>query len=347
MNTSTPNPTRKLLVLLILSLLVSLLIGSASAQRTLRLSYIDPQGGAWDQGAKRFAELVAERSDGQLIIETYPGSILANRNQQAEAQAVQTGTIDAVLISPIILALFIEPRFDMFSLPFLFPDLEVALATTDALKSTVDPWFEERGLHAVAIGGNGFRQVTNSERPIRSPEDMRGLRFRVAGTRLFLETFAQLGTSAITMNFGEVFTALQQGVIDGQENPLNIIESARLFEVQNHVTLWNYVFDPIFLTFNGQVWASLSPEEQEILTEAGLEAMAYQREVIFEAVERLPEELAEQGMEVYRPTPEELEAFRSAVEGVYSHPEIVGRIGADNIEMIVERVAAVREELGR
>ncbi|MDQ3397734.1 MAG: TRAP transporter substrate-binding protein DctP, partial [Deinococcota bacterium] len=186
-----------------------------------------------------------------------------------------------------------------------------------------------------------------SRRPIRSPEDMRGLKFRVAGTRLFLEIFAQLGTSAITMNFGEVFTSLQQGVIDGQENPLNIIESARLFEVQSHVTLWNYVFDPIFLTFNGQVWASLTPEEQEIITEAGLEAMDYQREVIFEDMERLPEKLAEQGMEVYRPTPEELEVFRSAVEPVYSHPDIVERIGTDNIEMILARVAAVREELGR
>jgi len=335
---------RKFLVTL---LALSLLASFALAQRTLRLSYIDPEGGVWDRGAKRFAELVEERSNGELFIQTYPGSILANRNQQAEAQAVQTGTIDAVLISPIIVALFIDPRFDMFSLPFLFPDLEVALATADALKPTTDEWFAERGLHAVAIGGNGFRQVTNSRRPIQSPEDMRGLKFRVAGTRLFLETFSQLGASAVTMNFGEVFTSLQQGVIDGQENPLNIIEAARLYEVQDHVTLWNYVFDPIFLVFNQGVWNSLSPEQQTILAEAGQEAMAYQRELVFEAVERLETELAEKGMEVYTPTPEELRAFQEAVAPVYEDAEIVGRIGQENLTMIQEEVARVSEQLGR
>lgn len=331
----------------LLLLVICLLLPASLAQRTLRLSYIDPQGGAWDAGARRFAEIVAERSDGALVVQTFPGSILANRNQQAEAQAVQTGTIDAVLISPIILALFIDGRFDMFSLPFLFPDIEVALETTDALMPTVEPWFAQRGLHVVAAGANGFRQLTNASRPVRSPEDMRGLRFRVAGTRLFLGTFEQLGTSAITMNFGEVFTSLQQGVIDGQENPLSIIDSARLFEVQRYMTLWNYVFDPIFLTFNQNVWNSLSPEQQQILTEAGLEAMEYQRQVVIEGTEALEQSLSEQGMEIYQPNAEELARFRDAVASVYEDSAIIERIGADNLRLIQETVADISAELGR
>lgn len=331
---------------LTLAVAILLLFGSAFSQRNLKLSYIDPEGGAWDAGAKRFAELVAERTDGEIIIETYPGSILANRNQQAEAQAVQSGTIDAVLISPIIVALFIDPRFDMFSMPFMFPNLDVAFHASDAVRPTTDAWFEENGLHAIALGGNGFRQVTNSVRPIHSPSDMEGLRFRVAGTRLFLQTFANLGTSAITMNFGEVFTSLQQGVIDGQENPLNIIESARLYEVQDYVTLWNYVFDPIFLVFNQATWNSLSEEHQQILEQAGEEAMAYQREVVFAALERLRTDLGEMGMEVYTPTEEELEVFREAVAPVYDDQEIVERIGRENIELMLEQVEQSTQELG-
>lgn len=330
-----------------LALAVSVLGGSGLAAKTLRLSYIDPEGGTWDRGAKRFAELVRERSKGELIIQTFPGSVLANRNQQAEAQAVQAGTIDAVLISPIILALFIDPRFDMYSLPFLFPDLQTALAAADDLKPLTDRWLGEKGLKGVAIGANGFRQVTNSKRPIRTPADMRGLKFRVAGTQLFLKTFGLLGASAITMNFGEVFTSIQQGVIDGQENPLGIIQSTRLFEVQDYVTLWNYAFDPIILTFNQRVWNSLTPAEQRILQAAGEEGMKLNRQLTAQADRDLPAAFEKNGMKVYRPTAAELKAFEDAVKPVYNDPVIVSRIGAANIKLILSQVATVRRQLGR
>ena len=324
-----------------------LALGVTTAQRTLRLSYIAPEGDNWDLGAKRFAELVEERSGGALRVETFPGSILANRSQQAEVQAVQSGTIDMAMVSPILLALFVDSRFDMYSLPFLFPDQEVALATVDELRPQTDAWLSERGLQALAYGVNGFRQVTNSERVITSPEDMTGLKFRAAGTQIFLKTFEELGASAITMNFGEVFTSLQQGVIDGQENPLGVILSTKLYEVQPYATVWNYAFDPVILTMNAQLFSSFSADEQSLLQTAAEDAMQYERELAAASDTTTPETLTAEGMNVYYPSAEELAVFRDAVGAVYTDPAIVERIGAENLDLVTSTVERIRTEMGR
>ena len=337
----------KKLAILGFALVLCLAFGSALAQRTLRLSYVAPEGDNWDLGAKRFAELVEERSDGLLRVETFPGSILANRSQQAEVQAVQSGTIDMAMFSPILLALFVDSRFDVYSLPFLFPDQEVALATVDELRPLTDGWLEERGLEGLAYGVNGFRQITNSARPIALPEDLAGLKVRAAGTQIFLKTFEALGASAITMNFGEVFTSLQQGVIDGQENPLGVILSTRLFEVQPYATVWNYAFDPVILTMNASLWSSFSAAEQALLRSAAEDAMSYERELAAQSDVSAPEALEAQGMAVYTPSPEELQAFRDAVETVYTDPAIIERIGAENLELVLNTVERIRTDVGR
>jgi TRAP-type C4-dicarboxylate transport system substrate-binding protein len=164
------------------------------------------------------------------------------------------------------------------------------------------------------------------------------MKVRVAGTDLFRAIFAAFGANPTTMNFGEVFTALQQGTISAQENPLSIIDSSRMHEVQSYLTVWDYAYDPLVLTFNRRSWDALTDDQRELLTECGREAMAYQRQVVREEDERLVRELRERGMEVTVLSPEERRAFRNACAGVYE--TFRERIGADVVAAVEAAVKA-------
>jgi len=334
---------RVLLSTLSVSLCACALLGCGRREprvRVLRLSHITSPDSAWDKGAKRFAELVAEKSGGKMRVDVYPGAELAQHNQKTELQQLCNGSIDMTLHSPIILALFLDQRFDAFSLPWLFPDHTTANAVCDGpFGREAIGWLAEHGVHGIAYGVNGFRQLTNSERAVSTPTDLEGMKVRVAGTNLFRAVFSAFGANPTTMNFGEVFTALQQGTISAQENPLSIIASSKLYEVQKHLTIWNYAYDPLILTINTTLWESFSEEERSLLGECGKEAMAYQRDVVANEDESLATELAEKGMSVTVLTPEQIQAFRSVCEGVYK--EFTPKIGEDVVKRALDAVEAV------
>jgi len=325
---------------LLVLLAATLLCGTGCGrQPVIRLSHITSPGSAWDRGARRFAELVERESEGAIKVQVYPGAQLSQHNQKTELQQLCDGTIDMTLHSPIILALFLDKRFDAFSLPWLFADHEVANAVCDGEfgRRALD-WLEEHGIHGIAYGVNGFRQLTNSVRPVRHPDDLRGMKIRVAGTDLFRAVFTAFGANPLTMNFGEVFTSLQQGTISAQENPLSIIDSSKLYEVQNHLTVWNYAYDPLILTFNKAQWDKLPEQTRELITRCGQEAMAYQRQVVAEEDARLVQELGEKGMQVHTLSPGETQTFRDVCQGIYD--EFTPKIGQDVVEHLRREVAA-------
>jgi len=301
----------------------------------LKLSHITAPGSAWDLGAQRFAELVRERSGGRIEVAVFPQGQLANRDQHAELNLMQAGVIDLSFESSIILALFLDPRFDVFNLPWAFADYAAAHAAVDGpLGAQAREWLAAKGIAVLAAGDNGFRQLTNARRPVRAPDDLAGLRIRVAGSPLFIEIFRALGAAPQTMNFGEVFTALQQGTVDGQENPLSVIETSRLDEVQEHLTLWNYVYDPIFLCIGQRRLGELSAEDQELLRRCAAEAMSWQRQYVADEERRLPRLLAERGMAVVALTAAELEPFRARAESIWQSatgtlgPQLIGALPA-------------------
>ncbi|MGI8626094.1 MAG: DctP family TRAP transporter solute-binding subunit [Geodermatophilaceae bacterium] len=316
--------------------------GSAAAQdctdKTIRLSFIASDTSTWAKASEEFKERTESETDGRITVELYSGGQLASGNQQAELQQVQQGVIDALWVSPIILALYADPRFDIYSLPFLFPDHEVANEVIDGeVGELTEGWLREAGFEPLGWGVNGFRQVTNDERPIRTPADMEGLKFRVAGTDLFKTVFSELGAEPVTMSFGEVFTALQQGAIDGQENPLSIIYSSSLQDVQSHVSLWNYSYDPLVLAMNQGAFDGLCAEDQEVLKTAAQAGGDLQRELTIEEDESLPAQLEAEGMEVVPTEDIDVEAFRDLiVEPIYTQWEEI--IGADNLQMMVDAV---------
>jgi tripartite ATP-independent transporter DctP family solute receptor len=319
--------------------------GTASAaERTIRLSHVTAKGSPWDKGAERFAELVAKNTGGRIAVKVFPQSQLANGSQKAELEMLQSGVLDMTWDSPIILALFLDRRFDVWNLPWLYPSMDVANRVADGpMGELAARWLAEKGIVALGIGVNGYRELTNSKRPVTGPDDMKGIKFRVAGSKLYLETFKLLGANAVTMSFGEVFTALQQGVIDGQENPTAIIDSSKLYEVQKYLTLWNYSFDPLVLCVNKRLFDGLSPADQKALRDAAREAVAYERQLSAEEEKRLPEELRKKGMQVNVLTPAQIAAFRERVKPVYSMAEEY--VGAENMKLMaveVEKAAKAR-----
>ena len=314
------------------------LAGAAfAAEKTLRLSHVTAQDSPWDKGAHRFAELVAKNTNGRIEVKVFPQSQLANGSQKAELEMLQSGVIDMTWDSPIILALFMDKRFDVFNLPWLYPSMEVANKVADGpMGDLAMKWLDEKGIVGLGIGVNGYRELTNSKHPITTPDDMKGIKFRVAGSKLYLETFKLLGANAVTMSFGEVFTSLQQGVIDGQENPTAIIFSSKLYEVQKYLTMWHYSFDPLILCVNKKLFDGFSPADQKAIRAAAKEAVAYERAVSAEEEKRLPEELMKKGMQVNTLTPVQIAVFKDRVQPVYVMVE--GTVGADNMKLMLSEV---------
>jgi tripartite ATP-independent transporter DctP family solute receptor len=312
-------------------------IGSAQAQE-LRLSHNTGDTTTWHQGAERFAELLADRSDGAISVRVFPNAQLSGGDQMRQAEMVGRGALDLVVTSAINVTPLV-PEMAVFSLPYLYSNYDQVDATTQgAPGEMMADILMERGIVVLAWGENGFREVTNNIRPIRSPEDMRGLNMRVAGP-MYIDVMNALGANPQQMQWGETMSALQQGVVDGQENPIGaVIIPQQVYEVQKYLTAWHYSYDPIFLGISQTVWDGFDADTQEMVREAAQEAMTYQRAITREATADGIAFLREQGMEVYEPSDEELVAFREATQPAFD--EWAGRVGPEIVGAFQDAIAA-------
>lgn len=236
---------------------------------------------------------------------------------------VADGTQDMSYNSTIIYSIMDE-RFGVLSAPFLFEDLDTAYSLLDGEGGEmINDILRENGVEPLGYGLNGFRQVTTSGDPIKTPEDLNGLKMRVPGIEMYTDLWREFGSNPTTMTFSEVFSSLQQGTIDGQENPVEVIHSSQLNEVQNSMTIWDYSFDPLVLGVNKELFDSMSEEDQQIMQEAAVEANQYQIEETRKREETQIEELKESGMEVYELSQDEKEAFKETMEPIYDKYESV------------------------
>lgn len=294
---------------------------------------------AWGKGGVKFAELVKEYTGGKINVKVYPNAQLVGGDQMRQAEMVQSGAIDFMLNSTINIAPII-PEFNAFSLPFMFPNHEAVDAVTSSKAGQMlFDVLEDYNMVGLAWGENGFRELTNNVRPISTPDDMKGLKIRVV-TPIYIDIMRALGANPIAMNWGEVFTSLQQGVIDGQENPIvGIIIPCKIYEVQKYLTNWHYSYDALALTVNKDVWESWPAEIQEQVKKAAVDAMKYQVEISREGLGEGIEFLKEQGMEVTDLTPEQLAAFRELTKPVYD--KWAQDVGLDIVKAFEEAVATV------
>jgi len=302
-------------------------------EMTLRMSVTTSDVGSWYKGGMKLAEIVGERTGGKVTIEVYPNEQLSGGNQGVGIEQVQQGVTDMSFHSTIIYSIM-DPKFSVVSMPWIIPninDMDRAMAGEpgEAIKEIV----RSKGIEPLAFGENGYRQLTTNRRAVRTPADMSGMKIRIPGIQMYIDLFQALGADPTAMNFAEVFTALQQGTIDGQENPLPVITTNRLYEVQDYVTLWNYSYDPLVIGINMNKFNSFSPELQQIFREAAVEAAAYQIDLNRQEEAEAIAFLEEQGMEVIELTDAEVAAFRDLMAPVYEKYEPI--IGEDLMNLFL------------
>jgi len=276
----------------------------------------------WGQGAQIWSDLVKERTDGRINIKIYPGTSLVQGDQTREFNAIRQGVIDMAVGSTINWSPQIR-ELNLFSLPFLMPDY----AAIDSLihgevGKRLFTRLEQAGVVPLAWGENGYRQLSNSRHEVKAPADLKGLKLRVVGSPLYIDTFTALGANPTQMSWADAQPALASGAVDGQENPLSIYTGAKLHNVgQKYLTLWNYVADPLIFVVNKQVWESWTEEDRKIVRETAVEAAKQQivisRKGVTPEDTSLLKEIEAQGVTVTSLTPEQHQAFVDATKAVF------------------------------
>ncbi|MDB5778253.1 MAG: dicarboxylate transporter, DctP subunit, partial [Polaromonas sp.] len=214
----------------------------------------------WGKGGEIWANLVRERTQGRINIKLYPGVSLIQGDQTREFSAIRQGVIDLAVGSTINWSPQVK-ELNLFSLPFLMPDYAAMDALTQGdVGKDIFKIIDKAGVMPLAWGENGYREISNSKRAIKLPEDLKGLKIRVVGSPLFLDTFTALGANPTQMSWADAQPALATGAVDGQENPMAIYTAAKLHTMaQKYVTMWGYVADPLIFVVNKDIWASWTP----------------------------------------------------------------------------------------
>ena len=272
----------------------------------------------WAEGGRKFGELMEKATGGKVKVNVYAADQLTNGNQSEGIQALMNGDpVQISMHSNLIYSAF-DPRFNVVSLPFLFDSVEDADAKLDGeagekLKAILD----EYNLHCMGIAENGFRQLTNSRQEVKSVEDMKNLKIRVAGSNLLMECYKRWGADATNMNWSETYTALQQKTVEGQENPLPAIDAASVQEVQPYCSLWNANYDCLFFCINGDIYNSLTPEQQEVIDECGKLATDYEREINRAGDDEIMSRWQkENGVTITQNEDMDIDSFKKAVDGI-------------------------------
>ncbi len=320
----------------LLGLVVILGWALAQFKSEYKLSVVVAPNTPWGMGAQRFADLVREKTEGKVNIKVYYSGQLFAGQQTNEFQLLRTGVADFAIGSTINWSPQVK-ELNLFNLPFFFPSYkELDAVEQGQAGKAIFQRLRQLGAEPLAWGENGYRQLTNSKRPVRTPEDLAGLKIRVVGAPIFIETFRALGANPTSLNFSETLTALQQGVVDGQENPIvGVIIPYKLWELgQRHLTLWNYVIDPLIFAASSLTWRTFPPEVQKAIQEAALEAARYQKALARVGMDdgssarylaslgvkvEIPDPIAylrNQGVQVTVLSPLEIGRFRDRVTGV-------------------------------
>jgi tripartite ATP-independent transporter DctP family solute receptor len=286
--------------------------------------------------AVKFGEILNEKKPGAFEVQVYANAQLGDDVRATES--TQMGSLEMVCTSASPLVGLV-PDFMVLDLPFIFPSEKAADAVLDGeVGKELAAKLESKGLKLLAYYENGFRQLTNSAREVTSPADLKGLKIRTMENPIHLAAWKALGANPTPMPFSEVFTAMQQKTIDGQENPIPTIYLQKFYEVQGYTSLTGHVYGPHILLMNKKLFDSFSPEDQQLLLDAAYESALYQRQVNRQMNSDYVAELRKNGMTVTELTPEQIKAFQDAVQPVYD--EFADKIGKDLIQKVQAAAAA-------
>ncbi|MGP1678653.1 MAG: DctP family TRAP transporter solute-binding subunit [Burkholderiales bacterium] len=314
-------------LLLVLSATVLAFALPAAAQQgkyqsEYRLSTVVGTAFPWGKGGEIWANLVRERTNGRINIKMYPGAALVAGDQTREFTAIRQGVIDLAIGSTINWSPQVK-QLNLFSLPFLMPDYAAIDALTQGeVGKDIFKILEKDGVVPLAWGENGYREVTNSKHAIHTPDEMKGLKFRVVGSPIYNETFTALGANPTQMSWADAQPALASGAVDGQENPLTIFTAAKMHTLgQKNVTLWGYVADPLIFVANKEVWDSWTPADRKIVKDAAVEAGRQEIQIARKGLVApdlsMISQVEKLGVNVVTLSPAEREVFVKATRKVY------------------------------
>ena len=309
----------------------ALAAGPALAQVELKLGHGHSTSHSFHQALERFAELLEEKAPGEFDVSIFPSAQLGSERVMQEALTL--GTLEGTVTG--VLAIY-EPKMALLELPFLFRDRDHILAAHESeavaeLVSSLPPM----GLRLIGFLENGFRHITSNAGPIETPEDVAGMTIRTPENMAQIETFRALGANPTPMAFSELYAALRQGVVDGQENPLQNIYDANFYEVQEHLSLTGHIYNSAYLVVSESWWQGLDDGQRRIVQEAADEATLWQFEHIAALDDELLERLVEAGMTVTEP---DRDAFREATAPAYE--AFYGQFG-DDARAFVEAMGAL------
>lgn len=302
---------------------------TTAAEYTVGITYTTPESGSTHMGMEKFKELVEDKTEGAVAVELYPGGQLYASEREA-IEAAQAGNIEMTVAASAPVAGF-DKRFLVLDLPFIFPDHETAYEALDGdLGQQLLDGLPEIGLVGLAYGETGMRQLSNSNRPVESPEDLKGLKIRTMENEVHIDTFNEYGSNASPFAFGELYSALQQNIYDGMENPLNLIDQMKFYEVQDYLTISNHAYTATVGFMNAEFFNSLPEDFQTILKDSAVEAMDYQRGIARQQDEEGLEVIKE-NMEINELTDEQRQKFIDVAEPIFKKYE--DSIGTELMEL--------------
>lgn len=301
--------------------------GSGDKPIELNMNVTTGESSVWQVAANTFKELVEEGTDGRYQINIFPNEQLSSGDMTKGVEMLFTGVTDLDIHSVMNMTGF-EEKLSVMTMPWLFTNgydsVDEYLLNGEG-GEVIKELIRGKGAECLALGENGFRQITNNVRPIQTPDDLKGLKIRIPSNNMYISLFQMLGADPTSMSFSEVFTALQQNTIDGQENPYDTIRSGKIQEVQKYMTIWNYSYDAIALCASGKLWESLSDEDKVIFQEAAEAACAKEVEESRKMDSEIIQEFKDAGMEITELTADQIAAFQEVVAPIYDeYRETIG-----------------------
>jgi len=335
------DPIRKLFLAAVAATAVLAAPGALAQvkERTLKFAFQNQTGHPQAQGAQKFADLVAAKSGGKITVKLFAGGVLGGDLQTVSA--LQGGTVELTVLNAGILSAQVK-EFAAYDFPFLFNSGKEADAVTDGpFGQKLMAKLEDKGLHGLGYWDLGFRNLTNSKRPITKADDIAGLKIRVIQSPIYIDMFAALGANATPLPFPELYSALEQKAVDGQENPNTTILSSKFAEVQKHITQTRHIYNPQALLVSKKTWDGMSAEEKKILTEASAEATVFQRQASRGAADSALDALKTAGMTVSELPPEEMARLRAKVKPVID--KYSASVGEATVKELMAEIAKVRK----
>ncbi|CDZ69861.1 2,3-diketo-L-gulonate-binding periplasmic protein YiaO [Neorhizobium galegae bv. orientalis] len=326
-----------------IALPVMLFAGTASAEvraHTLKFAAANNKGHPQVTGMEKFAEIVKAKSGGKIDVKLFPGGVLGGDVQTVSA--LQGGVVEMLVLNAGILSSNVK-AFGAVDLPFLFNSGEEADKVMDgAFGKSLSEKLPATGLVGLAYWELGFRNLTNNRRAVTKLEDIKGLKIRTLQSPIPIELFNSLGANAVPLPYTELYTALETGTVDGQENPFANIINAKFYEVQKYLTVTRHQYNPQIVLISKKFWDGLNDEEKGILQSAATEARDFQRKVSREADAKALDEIKKTGMQVTELNSAETQKIRDAVKPLID--KFSADVGADTVSLLFKELDAVRKK---